>query len=297
MKKWFNRLLIGAGFVAVFGAALPVAGSYMADRKTHRVIAVQMAPINLPTDVRSLERGRYLFASRGCTQCHGNDGAGRVFASDDSGLSLKSPNITRGDGGVVGDYQDSDWVRTIRHGVKPNGQPVFIMPSEDYARLTDADVGALAAYAKQLPPAAGSGAAFALPVMLKTLYAFGVIKDAAEKTDHTLPPAVPVPEAVSVQHGRYVANMCIGCHGPDLAGGKRPGQPPNWPAPAKLTPGEGSALRRYLNADAFVAMLRSGKRPDGSGIDRAMPFATLGALSDVDARALYLYLTEAPLAH
>jgi hypothetical protein len=91
--------------------------------------------------------------------------------------------------------------------------------------------------------------------------------------------------------------MCIGCHGPDLAGGKRPGQPPNWPAPAKLTPGEGSALRRYPNADAFVAMLRSGKRPDGSGIDRAMPFATLGALSDVDARALYLYLTEAPLAH
>ena len=34
----------------------------------------------------------------------------------------------------------------------------MIMPSEDYNRLTDADLGALVAYAKQLPPAVGGAA-------------------------------------------------------------------------------------------------------------------------------------------
>ena len=28
-----------------------------------------------------------------------------------------------------------------------------------------------------------------------------------------LAPTVPVPEALTVEHGAYVANMCIGCHG------------------------------------------------------------------------------------
>jgi mono/diheme cytochrome c family protein len=294
MKKWLKCSLIGACCVAVLAAALPAGGAYLASRKVHRRIAVQVAPLALPTDAKSLERGRYLFASRGCAECHGKNGAGRVFASDGNALSLKSPNITRGEGGVVRGYRDEDWVRTIRHGVKPDGQPVFIMPSEDYARLTDADVAAVAAYARQLPAAAGEGAVFELPLVLKTLYALGVIKDAAEKIDHTLAPAQPVPEEVSVQHGQYVANMCMGCHGATLTGGKLPGHPPHWPPAANLTPGRGSVLPRYPNADAFIAMLRSGKRPDGSSIDRAMPFETLGALSDVDAKALYLYLKGLP---
>jgi hypothetical protein len=53
------------------------------------------------------------------------------------------------------------------------------------------------------------------------------------------------------------------------------------------------SLARYPNANSFVAMLRTGKRPDGSPI-QVMPFESLGQLSDVDAQALYLYLTAPP---
>ena len=91
-------------------------------------------------------------------------------------------------------------------------------------------------------------------------------------------------------NGQYVANMCIGCHGADLSGGKIPGGPPDWPAAADIRPGAGSAMARYPNAASFVAMLRTGKRPDGTPI-QVMPFESLGQLSDVDAQALYLYLT------
>ena len=70
-------------------------------------------------------------------------------------LSARSPNITPG--GVVAKYSDVDWVRAIRHGVRPDGRALFVMPSEDYNRFTDADVAALIAFARTLPPVAGEG--------------------------------------------------------------------------------------------------------------------------------------------
>ncbi len=101
-------------------------------------------------------------------------------------------------------------------------------------------------------------------------------------------------EAVTAAHGAYVANSCIGCHGPKLEGGKIPGAPPNWPAAARLAPGEGSVLPRYPDAQALAAMFKSGKRPDGSAVSDVMPFESLRELNDVDVKALYLFLTSAP---
>jgi hypothetical protein len=100
-----------------------------------------------------------------------------------------------------------------------------------------------------------------------------------------------VAEGVSREHGAYVANACIGCHGPGLSGGHIPGTPPGWPDAANLTPGEGSAMKRYANAEQFIAMLKSGRRPDGSAVSPVMPFVSLREISEVDARALYLHLT------
>jgi mono/diheme cytochrome c family protein len=294
MNKWLKRSVIAIVAVVALGAAALALGSYLGDRKAQRHVEVSVAAVEVPADAASLERGRYLFSSRGCAECHGANGGGREFINDGKSMVVKSPNISNGPGSVVVNYSAVDWVRTIRHGVKPNGRPVFIMPSEDYNRLTDADVGALIAYAKQLPRANGSGLQAKVPALVKTLYAAGVIQDAAEKIDHRLPSAAPVPASVSREHGAYVANMCIGCHGEHLSGGKVPGGPPDWPPAANLTPGEGSAMPRYANAEQFVAMLRSGKRPDGSAIDKAMPFESLGALNDVDAQALYLHLKSLP---
>jgi mono/diheme cytochrome c family protein len=183
-----------------------------------------------------------------------------------------------------------DWDRSIRHGVAPGGRPLFIMPSEDYNRLTNDDFAALVAFLQQMPAANGGPAQISLPLPVRALYGAGLLKDAAEKIDHTLPPSTPVPEAVSTAHGAYVANACIGCHGATLSGGRIPGAPPDWPAAANLTPGEGSGMTRYADAKQFVAMMRSGKRPDGSAVSTVMPFDALSEMSDVDLEALYLHL-------
>ena len=292
MKKILKWIGAFVALLVVVGIGLVIAAGVLFDRKRERLIKVDVKPIPVAADTASLERGKYLFMSRGCGDCHAASGAGRVFIDEPGGgFYVRSPNITSA--GVVAKYTELDWVRAIRHGVNPLGRPLFIMPSEDYNRFTDRDVAAIIAYARSLPPVSGASAELRVPLPVKALYALGIVKDAAEKIDHSLPPASPVPEGVTPQHGEYVANLCIGCHGDNLSGGKIPGGPPNWPAASNLTPGQGTVLAIYDSADKLKAMFRSGKRPDGSAV-AVMPFATLREINDTDVSALYGYLKQLP---
>jgi mono/diheme cytochrome c family protein len=288
-----KRTSIGLVTLAVLGVATVVMGKSAGERKLTRKISIAVAPVAVSTEPARIEQGRYLFNTRGCADCHGANGAGKTVIQEGEML-VTSPNITTGGNSVTTAYKVEDWVRTVRHGVKPNGNPVMIMPSEDYNRLTDDDMGAIIAYVRQLPPAAGAAPVVRLPTPIKVLYALGAIKDESEKIDHALPPSKPVAPAVSVAHGAYVANTCMGCHGTHLSGGKIPGAPPTWPAPANLTPGKGSVMPRYPTAEVFMATLRSGRRPDGSPISKVMPFDSLKQMTDTDVLALYAFLKTLP---
>jgi mono/diheme cytochrome c family protein len=294
MNKWMKRAGFGAvGLVALVAATVVVAAK-LGDRKAQRHVEVKLQSLPLRSDAASIERGRYLFLSRGCTECHGVDGGGKDVVNDGKGFLIHAPNITPAAGSVVATYGADDWERTIRHGVAPGGRPLLIMPSEDYNRFTNEDLGAMVAFLRQMPAASGGGAAVQLPLPVRALYGVGLIRDAAEKIDHTLPPSTPVAEGVTAKHGAYVANACIGCHGEGLSGGKIPGAPPEWPAAANLTPGDGSAMRAYADAQAFAAMMRSGKRPDGSAVSPVMPFVALKEMNDTDLQAIYLHLKSLP---
>lgn len=293
MNKWMKRTIIALLALATLGVATAVVGKSAGERKLARKIAVPVAPVAVRTEPDRIEQGRYLFATRGCADCHGANGGGKTVM-EDGAMLVVSPNITGGAHSVTTAYKSEDWVRTVRHGVKPNGNPVLIMPSEEYNRLTDDDMGALIGYIKQLPPAAGVQSVVKLPIPVKVLYAIGAIKDASEKIDHTLPPSQPVAPAVSVAHGAYVANTCMGCHGARLSGGKIPGGPPTWPATANLTPGKDSVMPRYPTALAFMDTMRSGRRPDGSAISPVMPFGSFKQMNDTDILALYAFLQTVP---
>jgi len=295
MKPWIKYTLGALAAVLTLAGATLAFAHHRSQARMSRVVTLPAYALAMADDAESLARGRYLYASRGCADCHGNDGAGRVFVQDDGiGLRLAGPNISPGPGGVVATYQGADWERTLRHGVKPSGRPLMVMPSEDYARWTDRDVAAVAAYVRALPPRSGGPAVLQLPLPARVMYGLGLIRDAAERIDHTLPPAQPVPEAVNVQHGQYVANACIGCHGPALSGGPIAGAPPDWPAAANLTPGTGSGMRAYAGTADFRRMMRTGKRPDGSAVSPVMPFASLSQMSDTDLDATFAYLASLP---
>lgn len=292
MKPWLRRAAAALAALAGLVALAVAAGALNAEPRAQRRIELPPYPLVLREDAAAVERGRYLYTSRGCADCHGEDGAGRVFAEAD-GLRLAGPNIGPGASGVVAAYTPADWERTLRHGVKPDGRPLRVMPSQDYNRLTDADLAAVVAYVRQLPPAARPGGGVAeltLPLPARVMYGWGLIPDAADLIDHRRPPSEPVPEAVTVEHGAYVAQSCIGCHGAALEGGRIPGAPPDWPAAARLAPGDGSAMAAYRDAASLRRMFDSGQRADGTPV-RVMPFEALRAMNDTDVQALHLYLT------
>ncbi len=291
MKRTFKWLASILGVLVLLVGVVVVLGLQLGERKRMRVVDVPLTPVTYATDSTSLERGRYLFQSRGCVDCHGASGGGRELVNDGKGTHIAGPNITPG--GVVARYQPADWDRTIRHGVKPDGHPARVMPSEDYNRFTNADLASLVAYVRSLAPVQGGSAIVDLPLPARVLYGFGAIPDAAERIDHTLQPSVPVVSGVTVAHGAYVANMCIGCHGEKLSGGKIATGPPDWPVAANITPGEGSVMPRYKDADALLAMFRSGKRADGSPI-AVMPFESFSKMNEVDIRAVYAFLQTVP---
>ncbi|MEJ8812050.1 c-type cytochrome [Variovorax ureilyticus] len=288
-RRWPRRIAVAVVALIALAAVAIFAGDQIGRARMQRHVDVAVKGVPFRDDAAAVERGRYLFASRGCVDCHGAKGGGAMFVDDGKGLRIAGPNISPGPGSVVAGYTTADWERTIRHGVNPKGRPLMIMPSEDYNRFTDDDLASLVAYVRQIPPATGGGPVLDLPLPVRVLYGFGMIRDAAAKIDHTRPPEPPVPDGVTTTHGAYVANMCLGCHGAKLNGGKIPGGPPDWPPAANLTPGEGTAMTRYPDADAFAKLFKTGNRPDGTVV-KVMPFGSLREMSDTDVRALFLYL-------
>ena len=158
-------------------------GYQLAERKMARKVEVAVKPVAYASGQQALERGKYLFESRGCVDCHGANGGGREFVNDGKGLRIAGANITPG--GVTAGYQPEDWVRAIRHGVRPGGRPLMVMPSEDYNRFTDQDLAALVSYVRSLPPQSGGAAVVEFPPPVRILYGFGAIEDAAAKINHS----------------------------------------------------------------------------------------------------------------
>jgi mono/diheme cytochrome c family protein len=288
MNRWMKRSLIGLLALASLVAVTVSTGLVLEQRRLARSIDVPVRPVAVPTDAAALVRGRYLYTSRGCADCHGAAGAGHRLV-DSGSVTIAGPDITRG--GSTRRYEPEDWVRAVRHGLAPGGRPLRVMPSEDYNRLTDTDLGALVAYVASLPPGGGAPAVVKLPLPARVLYGFGLVDAAVDRIDHRRPPEEPVPEAVTLAHGRYVAQGCVGCHGQTLGGGRIPGAPPDWPAAPALLTGDAGVMGRYTDAQAFAAMMKGGRRPDGTAI-AVMPFESLSKLNDVDMQALHLYLRQ-----
>lgn len=293
MKRWVRNSGIVLTATAALAAVAAVAIDRLAEAHARRGFDVPARPVPARADAAGIERGRYLYVSRGCADCHGADGSGRLFI-DDGAFRVRSPNITPEPGSAVAGYTAADWDRSVRHGVGRNGQALRFMPSEDYNQLTDHDFGALVGFVRQLPARTGSPAIFELPLPLKVMAVAGLVPDAADRIDHGKPPPQAVPEGITVEHGAYVAHACTGCHGALLSGGRIPGAPPDWPPAPNLTPGEKDLAQRYARIEDFTAMLRTGRRPDGSRVSQAMPFGALAALNATDVAALHVYLRSLP---
>ena len=102
--------------------------------------------------MKSLARGQHL-VEIGCADCHGADLSGKAVIDEPPLASIYASNLTAGQGGIGQSYtNDADWVRAIRHGIRPDGTPLLVMPSQVYYYYSDEDVAAIVAYAKKVAP-------------------------------------------------------------------------------------------------------------------------------------------------
>jgi mono/diheme cytochrome c family protein len=282
------------GGLLIVLVAAGVAVYVISENKLNQTLRVPTESVAIPTDTSAMQRGQHLAAAVGvCIDCHGTNLAGKVFIDDPALGRISSANLTRGRGAVGAAYSDADLARSIRHGVSSTGRPLLVMPSDDYYYFSDADLGAIIAYIRSLPPVDNSLPPNQLGVLGRVLFAIGQLPlQPALDIDHNGPrPAAP-PIGVTPEYGKYLADNagCPGCHGPGLSGGVIAEAPPGTTPAANLTP---AGLGTWSEADFFKAM-RTGTRPDGRVLDTFMPWPYYAQLTDEELRALWRFLQVVP---
>jgi mono/diheme cytochrome c family protein len=259
--------------------------SSRANARLNKTYQIQPEIVIIPTDVDSIKEGERL-ASFYCANCHGTNLGGTDFFNDPALAMVDAPNLTSGKGGIGSQYSDVDWVRAIRHGVDPQGSPLFIMPAKDFYFLSDEDLGQIIAYLKELPPVDNDSNDFSFGLLGRTLLGLGVFGDVlnAETIDHTgLRPEAPV-FGVSEAYGEYLVNTfgCRTCHGEELSGGQDPA--PGAPPSPNLTPG--GNLDNWTE-DIFISIISNRE-------SEWMPFESLAKMSDDELKAIWIYLQSLP---
>lgn len=285
--KWTGRVLAGVAALVLVAAG----GVYaMSERGINKHFDVSAHPLTVGADSATLELGKRLVQARGCIDCHGETLAGATIVDDPVVGRLAGPNLTSGGRGA--DLSDADWERAVRHGLRRDGSALIFMPSVEFNTLTDADLGAIVAFARSLPSDSSPSTALRVGPLARVLYLadqIGLIP--AEKIDHAKPHVASLTPEPTVDFGRYVATGCTGCHGEGYSGGKIPGTPPEWKPAKNITP---TGIGSWSEAD-FIRALRTGQRPDGSMIDSTfMPIRATRMMTDVELQAAYRFLKTLP---
>lgn len=283
-------LAILLGIVVLFLAFVFIRSNSM-QNKTYTTPEVA---ITIPTDEASLERGRYLATIVSvCTDCHGADFGGGIIVDDPALGIVVAPNLTTGENGAGAELSDEDIARVLRYGVLPDGRSVRVMPSDDYTHMSQADLGAVIAYVRSLPPVDSDWPETELRMLGRILLATGQLPIMiAERIDFDAPRPEPEP-GVTLEYGTYLANIagCTGYHGSGLSGGPIPGAPPDWPLAANLTPG--GAVGDWTE-EQFIETLRTGVNPDGEELVAEMPWRYYAQMTDDELKAIWLFVHSVP---
>ena len=198
--------------------------------------------LTLPIDAASLAEGQRLVTMRGCTDCHTPDLGGQVLIDDPMLGTFATANLTSGQGSATAAYTVGDWERAIRHGVGPDGRGLVIMPSYEYAGLSDEQVAQMIAHLRTAPPVDRVPAEPVLKPLGRALFLAGQLPlMPAELIDQDVAHVASVPAEASAEYGAYLSTTCTGCHQPNLAGGVVPGS----------APGE-DVYKRQIMKDAYT---------------------------------------------
>ncbi|MFT3895982.1 MAG: c-type cytochrome [Anaerolineales bacterium] len=263
MKKFLRCCTVvlgaGIGLVLLTGLVLYTIGR---QKLTKSYPNLPVETIAIPVDEAAITRGRHIAVTWSCTYCHGDDLSGKLIEDNSFMGTIPATNLTSGEGGIGESYTDIDWIRAIRHGVKPDGRGEIMMGN--YYTMSDQDLSDLIAYLKQIPPVDSYLPAMRIGTVLPLAPAIGYLVPAAEQIDHNAPhPMDPLPDA-TVEYGSYLSTICMGCHSSNL-----------------------TSKFEGWSQDEFVRMMQTGVSPNGEQLGAGMPL--YAEMHETELTALWLY--------
>jgi cytochrome c553 len=292
MKKFLKWTLIVLGTIVLIAVITVLYFKSSVDGRLNKQYNITVEDIVIPTDTASLLKGQHL--SLHCKSCHGFDFSGRHLFGDEKVGMVDVPNITGGKGSVVVGFTDKDWIRVLRHGVKPDGKPLVVMPSEVFNNFTEDELKCLIAYMKTVKKIDKSWEPPYLTTMGKVLVHIGAFGNllSAEMIDHNKKIVPFITPEVTAKYGEHLVESsgCKNCHGKELNGHKDPN--PKAPMAPNLTPG--GDLGKWTSDD-FIRALRTGETPEGKSLKKEfMPWESMGLMTDDELKAVFLYLQSQP---
>ncbi|HLO30207.1 MAG TPA: c-type cytochrome [Anaerolineales bacterium] len=276
MKKFMKSagIVLGGLFVLIALAGLVLYAIGM-KKLTRMYPNIAVETINVPTDTEAIARGEHVATIWSCTKCHGTNLSGTLITNDPIEGSIPTlgvitaSNLTSGNGGIAASYTDIDWVRAIRHGVKPNSQVEIYMYAY-FSTMSDQDLGDLIAYLKQVPPVDSDTPAMRYGPIIPIFPALGMFTPAAELIDHSAPhPADTIP-GTTKEYGKYLSAICTGCHDNDI----------------------GKVVKKWKQGE-FIHTFNSSVLPDGKQLGPTMSSDAFRKMNDMELTALWLYFTNA----
>ena len=293
MKKVFKWIGIVLGSLVGLVLVAGVAMYFVGDARLNKTYEFPSSNIIIPTDEASIAYGKHR-AETLCQGCHGEDLGGITdwFAAGPLG-TIDSANLTSGAGGFGQEAtSDEDYVRAIRHGIDPNGKPIFMPAVVSTSFLSDEDLGAIIAYVKSVPPVDRETNGNQFKPLAKVMLVLGMLPPLpVEVVSHET--HVTAPErAVSVAYGGYLAdtNDCRVCHGQQLNGGQYPDPTVNLITP-NLTPGGEVG---FWTEEQFIDTIRTGVTPGGHQMSDHMPWKDYRYMTDDELKAIFMYLHSLP---
>jgi mono/diheme cytochrome c family protein len=252
------------------------------------------------------ERGRYVFFAAGCVSCHGAGGTlagGRAL--DTPFGTFYPPNITPDREHGIGAWNAGDFVRALREGVSPHGEPYYpAFPYPSYTGMSGEDIQALYEYVMTLPADARPSRPHALPWFVSYRPLLRDWRAGRFTPGPWLEDPTQTPEW---NRGAYLAHAlghCGECHTPrGLLGAPRTGhylagtrEGPEGVTVPNITPDPATGIGDWTAAQLF-AYLSTGQRPDGGHAGQPMMevlATSIMPLTPADRRALTTYLRSLP---
>jgi mono/diheme cytochrome c family protein len=256
-----------------------------------------------PDSYVDVVRGKALATAGDCVACHTAKG-GEPFAG---GLALQTPfgaimtaNITPDNATGIGTWSADDFARAMHEGRRPGGAYLYpAFPYPYYTKVTRADIDAIYAYLRTLPPVQNTVSRNTLP------FPFNIRMSLAGWNMLFFTPGEFKPDpkrSDEFNRGAYLAEglgHCGACHTPFNAFGAskddkylQGNQIDNWTAP-NITNDRPAGLGKWTVED-IVQYLKTGQTSFSlaSGPMKDVIENSTSHMSDADLKAIAVYLKE-----